>query len=295
MHTAVNDSYGTFGILVTGIRRLRRCESAAFMHPFLCSGLLTLLPRPTESPKGQISLPGVRRKDRNMKMTMAEGIREMTLNELIRRLGCKDRQEAAMTAKKLRDSGEIVIEVEGCTVYSNGYVVYSNGTGRTVVFLGDCGSYTYHFNPLTDAERESQKQSETVDCFGNLPWVIAVTVRGDHQIEMNGLYRAGRFSDVSGNTDESKRRDSENSSDEGWDGKYHGAYKFPNPEEECLRREALHEKLSRMTPSQRKVYILSHYYGYSQDEIAEQMHISRNTVKTHSLRAEAKLHCKAVS
>ena len=106
-------------------------------------------PRLVQSPKGQISLPGVRRKDRNMKMTMAEGIREMTLNELIRRLGCKDRLGAAPTAKKLREKGEAVIEEKECTVYSNGYAVYSNGTGRTVVFLGDCGSYTYHFNPLT--------------------------------------------------------------------------------------------------------------------------------------------------
>ena len=80
-------------------------------------------PRPVQSPKGQISLPGVRGRDRNMKMTMAEGIREMTLNELIRRLGCKHRQGAAPTAKKLRENGEVVIEEKECTVYSNGYAV----------------------------------------------------------------------------------------------------------------------------------------------------------------------------
>ena len=264
MHTAVNDSYGTFGIPITGIWRLRRCESAAFMHPFLCSGLLALLPRLVESPKSQISLPGVRRKDRNMKMTMAEGIREMTLNELIRRLGCKERQGTAPTAKKLRESGEVMIETEECTVYSNGYAIYRNETGRTVVFLGDCGSYTYHFNPLTDSERRDQRQSETVDSFGDMPWILAVTVRGDHQIEQNSMNCAGRYSAPA---------DDDAEADGSSDGIYRGAYHFPDPEEAYIRKEAIDEQLQKLTRRQKHLYIMTELYGFTQREAAEELHI----------------------
>ena len=221
-------------------------------------------PRLVQSPKGQISLPGVRRKDRNMKMTMAEGIREMTLNELIRRLGCKDRLGAAPTAKKLREKGEAVIEEKECTVYSNGYAVYSNGTGRTVVFLGDCGSYTYHFNPLTDSERGDQRQSETVDCFGDMPWILAVTVRGEHQIEQNSMNCAGRYSTpADGDTD----------AGENLDGTYHGAYHFPTPEEAYIRKETMDERLEKLTRRQKQLYIMTELYGFTQREAAEKLHI----------------------
>ena len=221
-------------------------------------------PRLVQSPKGQISLPGVRRKDRNMKMTMAEGIREMTLNELIRRLGCKDRLGAAPTAKKLREKGEAVIEEKECTVYSNGYAVYSNGTGRTVVFLGDCGSYTYHFNPLTDSERGDQRQSETVDCFGDMPWILAVTVRGEHQIEQNSMNCAGRYSAPA---------DGDMDADENSDGIYRGAYHFPTPQEAYIRKETMDERLEKLTRRQKQLYIMTELYGFTQREAAEKLHI----------------------
>ena len=222
-------------------------------------------PRPVQSPKGQISLPGVRGRDRNMKMTMAEGIREMTLNELIRRLGCKHRQGAAPTAKKLRENGEVVIEEKECTVYSNGYAVYSNETGRTVVFLGDCGSYTYSFNPLTDSEKRDQRQSETVDCFGDMPWILAVTVRGEHQIELNSMNYAGRYlTPADDNTD----------ADENSDGIYRGAYRFPSPEEAYIRKESIDEQLGKLTHRQKQLYIMTELYGFTQREAAEKLHIA---------------------
>lgn len=195
---------------------------------------------------------------------MAEDIREMTLNELIRRLGCREREEVAPTAKKLREDGEVVIKEKECTVYSNGYAVYSNGTRRTVVFLGDCGSYTYHFNPLTDSERRDQRQSETVDCFGDMPWILAVTVRGEHQIELNSMNCSGRYSaPADDNTD----------IDEKSDGIYRGAYHFPNPEEAYLRKEMIDEQLGKLTRRQKQLYIMTQIYGFSQREAAEKLHI----------------------
>ena len=195
---------------------------------------------------------------------MAEGIREMTLNELIRRLGCKERQGAAPTAKKLRESGEVMIETEECTVYSNGYAVYRNETGRTVVFLGDCSSYTYHFNPLTDSERRGQRQSETVDSFGDMPWILAVTVRGDHQIEQNSMNCAGRYSAPA---------DDDAEADGSSDGIYRGAYHFPGPEEAYIRKEAIDERLQQLTRRQKQLYIMTELYGYTQREAAEKLHI----------------------
>ena len=200
-----------------------------------------------------------------MKMTMAGDIREITLNELIRRLGCKERQGAVPTAKRLRESEEAVIETEKCTVYSNGYAVYSNGTGRTVIFLGDCGSYTYYFTPLTDSERREQRQSETVDSFGDMPWILAVTVRGEHQIELNSLNYAGRHFTPADEDEEAAGTS---------DGIFHGAYHYPNPEEAYIRQEEQTERMNKLTRRQKQIYVLTELYGFSQRETAERLHIN---------------------
>ena len=218
-----------------------------------------------------------------MKMTMAEDIREMTLNELIRRLGCKERKGAAPTAKKLRESGEVMIETADCTVYSNGYAIYSNGIGRTVVYLGDCGSDTYHFNPLTDSERRNQRQSETVDSFGDMPWILAVTVRGEHQIELNSMNYAGRYSATA---------DDNTDADENSDGNYRGAYRFPSPEEAYIRKEAIEEQLGKLTRRQKQLYIMTELYGFTQREAAEKLHIDVACVCRQMSSAKRKISKK---
>lgn len=234
----------------------------------------------------------VRRKDKTMAAKMNQtsgsasvstpsGISEdMTLNELISRLGVEGRPPKSPTSRTLRESGVVLFQSGTCTVYSNGFAVYSNESGKTVVFLGDCRSYTYYFDRLTEGEKAYQKQSDTVDSFGDLPWILAVTVRGDHQIEMNSQNASGRYA---ARTDTSAA-DSIEDSECG----YRGAYRFPNPEEEYIRKESEKERLEHMTKRQREIFILAHVYGYSQTEIALLLGTSQPNVAFHLRAGNAK-------
>ena len=80
--------------------------------------------------------------------------RESTLAELIAFIGEVKKAEKTPTPKKLTESGSPVIaEDPGCLVYACGYAVYDNGSGRTVMWLPDCVSFTYYFDEATDAEK----------------------------------------------------------------------------------------------------------------------------------------------
>ena len=81
-------------------------------------------------------------------------IRELTLNELIGRLGSNSKLPKIPNTRELRDHAEVIFQTDSYIVYSNGYVVYQNDWGKTVLFLSDCTTYTYHFalwqSPLDD-------------------------------------------------------------------------------------------------------------------------------------------------
>ena len=49
--------------------------------------------------------------------------------------------------------------------------------------------------------------------------------------------------------------------------------------------QLLRDALSRLSPQRRRVYQLSRDGGMNHEEIAEQLHLSRNTVKTHMVEA----------
>jgi RNA polymerase sigma-70 factor (ECF subfamily) len=49
----------------------------------------------------------------------------------------------------------------------------------------------------------------------------------------------------------------------------------------------IHQALESLPPQQKKVYALSFYHGRKQEEIAQHLHISRNTVKVHLAKARA--------
>jgi len=116
-----------------------------------------------------------------------------TLAELISILGPVTKAEKMPTAKKLREeAGEPIATEERCKVYSNGYVVYDNGSGRTVLWLPYCVSFTYHFNPLKDSEKGGDIKETCILPEGMLesqPWTVAVTLIGEHRIEANFMNR----------------------------------------------------------------------------------------------------------
>jgi RNA polymerase sigma-70 factor (ECF subfamily) len=66
-----------------------------------------------------------------------------------------------------------------------------------------------------------------------------------------------------------------------------------NPvEDQLLSREneqRLQQALDQLPPRQRLIFTLSRHQGMKHDEIADQLHISRHTVKTHLVQALKKL------
>lgn len=228
--------------------------------------------------KGQDMKQNMAADRKETKNETACDIRELTLNELIGRLGSTSKLPKIPNTRELRDYAEVVFQTDSYIVYSNGYVVYQNDWGRTVLFLSDCTTYTYHFAPLTANEQVYQTQSERVDSFGNLPWMIGVTVRGDHQIEINGYFREGKHIDADSNEEE------ENDNRSGC-----RPYRYPNPEDEYIRKEGWEEKLERLTEKQKQVFILSRVCGYTEEEIAAMLRIRPVSVSSHLIAIRKKI------
>ena len=125
-----------------------------------------------------------------------------TLAELISILGPVNKAAKTPTSKVLREeAGELIASSpdplgygDGILVYSNGYAVYDNGSGRTVVWVPACTSFTYYFDKM----KESEKGGEIKETFElpeglleSQPWPIAVTLIGDHRVEQNSMNRTG--------------------------------------------------------------------------------------------------------
>ena len=118
-----------------------------------------------------------------------------TLGELLTLLNLGDKPHETPTPKMLRETaGAPIATEERCTVYANGYAVYDNGSGRTVVWLPSCTSFTYHFDALKDSEKGGEMKETTELPEGlleSLPWTVAVSLIGDHRVEANMMNRMG--------------------------------------------------------------------------------------------------------
>lgn len=212
---------------------------------------------------------------------------EITLAELLASLNLGDKPHETPTPKKLRETaGDPIAVEERCTVYINGFCVYDNGSGRTVVWLPSCTSFTYHFDPLKDSEKGDEMKETTELPEGlleSLPWPVAVSLIGDHRVEANMMNRMGSRigtkdydSDDNGDKDEDKEDAMEKSlrSEYFWREGHFGE----NPEDAYIRKETLQEMLDGMTDNQREVFVLYYKCGYTQPEIAEQLRITKQSV-----------------
>ncbi|MBQ9631570.1 MAG: hypothetical protein IJV04_01445, partial [Lachnospiraceae bacterium] len=65
--------------------------------------------------------------------------------------------------------------------------VYDNGDRKTVLWVPDCGTYTYYFGQLRDNEKQYLKEKEVLDMdvLGALPWYNVLVRFGETQIENN--------------------------------------------------------------------------------------------------------------
>ncbi len=205
---------------------------------------------------------------------------EITLKSLLASLEPLIKAAKTPTPRALRETaGEPVREIPGLRVYRNGYAVYDNGSGRTVLWVPDCRTFTFCFQPLRETEKNDLPEKETIppEVMDHLPWYIPLTLTGDHRVEYNHLVHQ---SDLSLEEDPSGRLLNAGSGWAGREGLRIGSGYRPDedPEAFCLRREARSEMLGNMTARQREAFELYWLEGYNQYEIAEKLGLSRSAV-----------------
>jgi len=210
-----------------------------------------------------------------------------TLKELIDILGTVEKAAQTPTSKKLREeAGEPIASAMDCTVYANGFAVYDNGSGRTVVWLPDCQRFTYYFNPMKDSEigGEIKQTCELPESLlASEPWPIAVTLVGDHRVESNIMNRMGGRNGTK-DYDADDYGDKDGDAEDAVEKSYRSEYTWTegrfgeDPLEHVLREERRQEMLEAMTDKQREVFILYYQEGYTMQEIAEMIGVSKPAV-----------------
>ena len=211
-----------------------------------------------------------------------------TLGELIAILGPVTKAAKTPTSRKLREeAGQLIVESDGIIVYANGYGVYDNGTGRTVMWIPSCVSFTYYFNKMKESEKggEIKEHISLPDGFmESRPWVLALTLVGDHRVEQNSMNRrlGGRKGTKDYNADDNGDKDGD--AEEAVEASYRKEYNWredrigEDPETIYIRKETRREMLECMTDKQREVFILYYNQGYKQQEIADMLGINHRAV-----------------
>lgn len=195
-----------------------------------------------------------------------------TLGEVIAMLRLGERPVKTPGTKILRMSSEPIADMNGCTLFRNGFAIYENASGRTVVWLPYCTSFTYYFNKLRDAEKDTLSETyELPEGFlETQPWVIAVTLIGDHRIEHNSMNRTGSRKDTvdlasKDNGDKAGEMEEVIADPFRRAFNWYDGHMGENPQDAVERRETREEMLADMTDKQREVFIMYYRDGMSQD------------------------------
>ena len=185
----------------------------------------------------------------------------------------------------LETAGEPLAAMNDCTLFRNGFAIYQNCTGRTVVWLPYCTSFTYYFGKLRDAEKDTLSETFAIPDgeLEKMRWMIPVTLIGDHCIERNSMNRTGSRK----NTVDLASKDNGDKDDEmekavadplrrafNW---YDGRM-GENPLEALERKETREEMLATMTEKQREVFIMYYRDAMTQEQIAATIGVSRPAV-----------------
>ena len=212
-----------------------------------------------------------------------------TLRNLIDNLGPVKKAEKTPTGRKLREeAGEPIITTDTILIYACGYAVYENESGRTVMWVPGCTSFTYYFDKLKESEQKYQDQKESLPAgmLEELPWEMALTLIGDHRIEVNRLNSAVGSRKGTEGLEEVLYGDKTDDVEEAQEKSFRKEYLWredkigENPETIYIRKESREEALAAMTERQREVFLLYYEKGYRQREIAEMLGISQpNVVK----------------
>ena len=180
------------------------------------------------------------------------------------------------TARQLRESGEEPVAVReigpdgSLSVYPGGYAVYSNGSGTTVVSIGECGKYTYRFH-----DGEDYLPTESRLLLDGEDWSVAVALKGEEQIEANLMNRKGD-------------RKGSRQYEEDWE-HIRVEEEAPDVLDAIIQRIMLSELLDCLTERQREVIMAYFFDGLTQQQIADKLGIGRRTVTTTIERSLEKL------
>ena len=210
-----------------------------------------------------------------------------TLGELLDMLSLGERPKMP-TPKALFEEDEPIANVSGCILFRNGFAIYRNETGRTVVWLPYCRSFTYYFNRLRDSEKDNMSETyELPDGFlESQPWVIAVALIGDHRIEQNCMNRTGSRRDTN-DYDSADKGDKNGKAERAVADPLRRAFNWydghfgENPQDAVERREAREEMLAAMTEKQRKVFVMFYRDCITQTDIAAILGVDQTTIRDH--------------
>lgn len=209
-----------------------------------------------------------------------------TLGELLTLLNLAEKSGRTPTPRELFETaGEPIAEFSDCTLFSNGFAIYQNITGRTVVWLPYCKNFTFYFTKLRDSEKDTFRESyELPDGFLSAqPWILAVTLIGDHRIEANSMNRTGSRKDTT-DYDSADNGDKDGDAEEALADPYRRAFNWydgrmgENPQNAVERRETREEMLADMTDKQREAFIMYFRDGMTQEEIASYIGVSRDSI-----------------
>ncbi len=207
------------------------------------------------------------------------------LGEVLEMLDLGEKPAKTPSVKALYEESAPIVEMNGCALFRNGFVVYTNRSGRTVIWLPRCTHFTYYFNKLRDAEKDTLHETFTLPegYLEKQRWVVAVTLIGEHRIEANAMNRTGSRKDTV-DLASKDRGDKDDRVEEVVADPYRRAFNWydghigENPLDAIIRRENREEMLAAMTDKQREVFIMYYRDAMTQEQIATIVGIAQQNV-----------------
>ena len=207
------------------------------------------------------------------------------LGEVLEMLDLGEKPAKTPSVKALYEESAPIAEMNGCALFRNGFVVYANRSGRTVIWLPHCTHFTYHFNKLRDAEKDTLHETFTLPegYLEKQRWVVAVILIGEHRIEANAMNRTSSRKDTV-DLASKDRGDKDDRVEEVVADPYRRAFNWydghigENPLDAIIRRENREEMLAAMTDKQREVFIMYYRDAMTQRQIAKVLGISQKAV-----------------
>lgn len=209
-----------------------------------------------------------------------------TLGELLAMMDLGEKPKTPTPRVLFETAGEPIADMKGCTLFRNGFAIYKNGSGRTVVWLPYCVNFTFYFDKLRDSEKDTLRETYELPegYLKTQPWVIAVTLIGDHRIESNSMNRTGSRKNTVDLASKDKG-DKDGSMEEVIADPYRRAFNWydghmgENPQDAVERRETREEMLAAMTEKQREAFVMYYRDGMTQEQIAVYFNVDQTAVR----------------